>query len=236
MTLIEDSPARAGGLITGQGTARQGAAAPHTVDTAPFLSSGVALQTTVAEGGGVIAIEDSPAIAGLITGQRTTRQAAAAPGVVNTAPLEISGVAAKECVGDDQLIGVVNTSAMKSRPVVTENAVRNRQLSRVVDAPACVPAYAIGNAIGNGKPVETDGVVVGDVEDSEGSRTPAHGEEGSSRPRKRNVVLNVGQRTRQGDGTADGGRDGEGDRCIRISPIYNGLAQAACAGIGGVGD
>ena len=49
MTDIVDSPAK-GGLITGQRTTRQGAAAPIVVDTAPGASSGVALQTTVAEG------------------------------------------------------------------------------------------------------------------------------------------------------------------------------------------
>ena len=111
MTLIEDSPARAGGLITGQGTARQGAAAPHTVDTAPFLSSGVALQTTVAEGGGVIAIEDSPAIAGLITGQGTTRQAAAAPKGADTAPVASSGMLCRL-----QLVRVVWLLELKIAP------------------------------------------------------------------------------------------------------------------------
>ena len=199
VTDIEDSPA-IGALIALQTTVGQGAAAPSVDDAAPVLSSGVALQTTVGQRGGVvISIINSPAtVVGPITGQGTTRQGAAAPRVEDAAPVGSSGVAGKECVGDNQLIGVVNTSAINC-PVVTENTVRNRQPPRVLDAPTCTindPACAIYSAIGNGKPVETDGGVGEDVENSEGSRTPAHGEVSGSRPQKRNVFINVGQRTR----------------------------------------
>ena len=68
VTIIGDSPAIVG-PITGQGTTRQGTAAPRVVETAPVGSSRVALQTTVGQRGRVaIKIVDSPAIDGLITG------------------------------------------------------------------------------------------------------------------------------------------------------------------------
>ena len=114
MTDIGDSPAK-GGLITDQRTTRQGAAAPIVVDTAPGASSGVALQTTVAEGGRVtIDIVDSPATsAGPITGQGTTRQGAAAPIVIETAPIVNSGVALQTTVGQrgDVVKGIEDSPA-----------------------------------------------------------------------------------------------------------------------------
>ena len=68
VTIIGDSPAIVG-VITGQGTTRQGAAAPNVVETAPGATSGVALQTTVSQRGRVVIdIGDSPAKGGLITG------------------------------------------------------------------------------------------------------------------------------------------------------------------------
>ena len=124
MTGIVDSPA-IDGLIISEGTTRQGTAAPEVEDTAPVVSSRVTLQSTVGQGARVVTgIVDRPAIVGLISGQRTTHQGAAAPKVIETAPgttssiiIISSGVAKQHTVGQGGGVTSIVDSPAISGPI-----------------------------------------------------------------------------------------------------------------------